>query len=421
MEALQTEIWGWLGYLDRWSVTWQIMFILVIALATPITRRSRPLLDNHQALAIALGPLTLLGTGLLLKFLPIPSEIILRVGSFWILLSLINWIEQTLKIKNPRNQLAILLGVIARPAILISAIIYFIDRLGSLSAIDVISVGKLFNNDLLIGDVFKLAVGFYLILATRQTLAVITAHLMQFIFRFSDRNRKIFQPYLGYLIITIGSIALALYAGFNSSTLLVISGTIGLGLGVALKDPFLNFITGVWLLLEGSIKPGEILMIDNEPCRVKQLNLRAAILWRQRDEAELLIPNHILFSTRAETFTAGENNRRESIVIGAAYHHNPQHIIALLEEIAQTHKRVLHKPMPEAHTTDFADSAITYVLKFSVRTPLEALQVASELRQQIWTAFEENDITIPFPQRQVYPMEWPPKDKTTLRQERPEQ
>ena len=415
MEALQAEIWGWLGYLDRWSVSWQIMFILVIALATPLTRRFTTLLNNHQALAIVLGPLTLLGTGLLLKLLQIPSEIILRVGTFWILLSFINWIELKLKIKDPRNQLAFLLGAIARPAILISAIIYFIARLGSLSAVAVVSVGQLLNNDLLIGKVFQLAVGFYLILATRQLLAAITAYLMQFIFKFSDRNRRILQPLFGYLIITIGSIALALYAGFNSRTFLVISGTIGIGLGVALKDPFLNLATGVWLILEGAIKPGEVLMIDNEPCLVKQQTLRATILSRQRDDAELLIPNQILFSARTEAFTAGENDRRVSIVVGAAYHHDPQHIIALLEEIAQTHKRVLNMPMPEAYTTDFADSSITYVLKFSVRSPLEALPVASELRQQIWSAFEENDITIPFPQRQVYPMEWPPADKKTLR------
>lgn len=105
-------------------------------------------------------------------------------------------------------------------------------------------------------------------------------------------------------------------------------------------------------------------------------------------------------------------------MIGAAYHHDPQHIIPIVEEIAQSHKRVLSKPLPEALTIDFADFSITYQLNFFVRNPLEALQVGSELRQQIWTAFEANDITIPFPQRQVYPMEWPPADKKTLRQER---
>ena len=415
MQALQTEILGWLGYLDRWAVSWQIAFIFVVALTTAYTRRSTALFEHHQTLAILIGPLTLMSTGLLLKLVRIPAEIILRVGMFWILLVLINWIENRLKIKDPKNQISHLLGVIARPAILIAAAMFFIDRLGSLSAISLFRVGRFFNTDLSIGDIFLLITGFYLLLATREIAAAITAYLMQFIFRFSDQSRKILQPLFGYLIVAAGSIALALFAGFDTSTFLVISGTIGIALGFALKEPVLNLVTGIWLVLEGAIKPGEVLMIDHEPCRVTQLTLRATRLKRQRDDAELLIPNQILFSTRAESFTVGDNDRRESIVVGVAYHHDPQHIIGLLEEIAKSHKRVLIKPGPEAFTIDFADSSITYKLKFSVRNPYEALKVGSELRQQIWTAFENNDITIPFPQRQVYPMEWPPKDKKMLR------
>jgi len=415
MEALQAEIWGWLGYLDRWAVSWQIMFILVIALATAFTRRYTPLLNNHQALAIGLGPLTLLGAGLLLKLLQVPSGIILLIGKFWILLGFIHWIELRLKIKDPKNQLAFFLGAIARPAILIAAIIYFIDRLGSISAIGVINVGKFLNNELIINEVFVLGIGLYLVLTTRQIMAAITAHTMQTIFRFDDKKRYTLQPIFGYLFIILGSIVLALFAGFDGRTFLVLSGTIGVVAGFGLQQPFLNLVTGIWLLLDGSIKPGEVLMIDNEPCLVKNISLRAITLRRQRDDAELLIPNQTIFQTKTEVFTAGENDRRESIVVGAAYHHDPQHIIGLLEKIAQSHPRVIKQPMPEAFTIDFADSSITYVLKFSVRSPLEALNVASELRQQIWTAFEENNITIPFPQRQVYPMEWPPKDNKTLR------
>ena len=138
MEALQTEIWGWLGYLDRWAVSWQIMFILVIApcncIHAPFHATSRQSSSPNDR---AWPTHSARHRPPLLKLLQIPSEIILRVGTFWILLSLINWIELKRKNKAPRNQLSFLLGVIARPAILISAIIYFIDRLGSLSAIDV--------------------------------------------------------------------------------------------------------------------------------------------------------------------------------------------------------------------------------------------------------------------------------------------
>ena len=415
MEALQDEILGWLGYLDRWSVSWQIAFILFIAIAIQITPRFIPHFKNNPNLAILFGPLTLLGSGMLLGFAQIPSGIILQVGLFWALISTVNWIESRLKNNAPKSQIASWLSKIVRPAILISAIIYFIERLSSLSSIEIITLGSFSNTNFTIGNTFSLTIGLYLILATSETLAATTSYLTQFILRFDDRTRKLLQPLFRYLIISTGLITLALWAGFNSSTFLVIFGSLSIGLGFGLQQPFSSLVTGIWLMLEGSIKPGEILMIDNEPCRVKQLGLRATSLRRQRDDAELLIPNQTLFQSKAESFTAGENNRRESIVIGAADHHDPQHIIGLLEEIPQFHKRVLRKQMPEAFTVDFAESSITYTLKFSVRNPLEALKVGSELRQQIWTAFEDNNITIPFPQRQVYPMEWPPKDKKTLR------
>ena len=102
-------------------------------------------------------------------------------------------------------------------------------------------------------------------------------------------------------------------------------------------------------------------------------------------------------------------------MVGAAYHHEPSQVIAVLEEVARKHEKVLQYPPPAAFTVDFADSSINYKLLFWVRNPLEAFGVGSDLRQAIWTAFEENGIGIPFPQRQVYPMEWPPSKDQTLR------
>ena len=101
-------------------------------------------------------------------------------------------------------------------------------------------------------------------------------------------------------------------------------------------------------------------------------------------------------------------------MVGAAYHHEPAQVIAVLEDVAQKHEKVLSYPPPQAFTVDFADSSINYKVLFWVRNPLEAFAVGSDLRQQIWTAFEENGIGIPFPQRQVYPMEWPPSKATSL-------
>ena len=104
-----------------------------------------------------------------------------------------------------------------------------------------------------------------------------------------------------------------------------------------------------------------------------------------------------------------------AVVVGAAYHHEPNRVIAVLEEVARQHVKVLQYPPPQAFTVDFADSSINYKLLFWVRNPLEAFAVGSDLRQAIWTAFDKNGIGIPFPQRQVYPMEWPPSKEQTHR------
>ena len=149
-------------------------------------------------------------------------------------------------------------------------------------------------------------------------------------------------------------------------------------------------------------------MINGDPCTVRKLGLRATQLRRGRDGAELLIPNQNFFTQEAESYTAEETSRRDAVVVGAAYHHEPSQVIAVLEEVARQHEKVLEYPLPQAFTVDFADSSINYKLLFWVRNPLEAFAVGSDLRQAIWTAFDKNGIGIPFPQQQVYPMEWPP-------------
>ena len=127
-----------------------------------------------------------------------------------------------------------------------------------------------------------------------------------------------------------------------------------------------------------------------------------------------MVPNQNFFTQEAESYTAGETSRRDAVAVGAAYHHEPSQVIAVLEEVARQHEKVLQYPPPAAFTVDFADSSINYKLLFWVRNPLEAFGAGSDLRQAIWTAFDENGIGSPFTQRQVYPMEWPhPRSKPT--------
>lgn len=106
---------------------------------------------------------------------------------------------------------------------------------------------------------------------------------------------------LRYLVVSLGLVGVAMHLGINSTALIAVAGGLSVGLGFGIKEVFSNFVSGIWLLFEGSVRPGEVLMLDGDPWEVRSLGLRATLLWRDRDNAELLIPNQTFFTTAATT------------------------------------------------------------------------------------------------------------------------
>jgi hypothetical protein len=134
--------------------------------------------------------------------------------------------------------------------------------------------------------------------------------------------------------------------------------------------------------------PGEVLMLDGDPCEVRSLGLRATLLWRDRDNAELLIPNQTFFTE-------------------AAYHHDPAEVIALQEATALEVPRVLPAPGPKALLLNYGDSAIHYALRFWIANPMDNVGICSEVNQAIWQDFRRDGFEIPFPNRCSTPWRGP--------------
>ena len=414
MNNLLFEVSSWTGYIGRAAVSWQLILIACALITDVLIRKKLETKNISLIICQAVGPLALLGISIVLGVASIPTGIAIRFGLIWAAWNLLLWIELKLFQRNPKDQRARWLRLLARPAILVFAVIYFVDRLSSLSSIRLMNVGTLLDSQLALGKLFSSLIGLYLILIASAPIAFLISWILKEGLKISNQSRHAIEISVRYLIISFGLLAVALQAGFNPTALLTISAGLSVGLGFGIKEIFANFISGIWLLFEGSIRPGEILMIKGEPCQVNKLGPRATLLSRQRDDAELLIPNQTFFTQDAESFTAGENYRRDEVVVGAAYHHEPQQVMTLLEQVACQHPRVLQHPAPKAFAIDFAESSINYKLKYSVHNPLEARSVSSDLRQEIWTAFNSHGIGIPFPQRQVYPMEWPPNRESSL-------
>jgi small-conductance mechanosensitive channel len=414
MRDLVREALGWVGYLERSDVLLQVLAFVAAVL---LMRR----LIRHRIVAIGLRRgwrdllLAFCGPGLALLFsllLPVADHahgLLLFLAALWLGWNLLQLLELLLRRWLPEERVHQLLSRLLRPLYLLVATLALINRLDSISDLAVIPVGQLFGTSIELGKVFGSLLVIYLLLLGSGPPAAAMAWLAHRFLGISEGSRKALELILRYTVVGVGILAIAFHVGFNSTALLAVAGGLSVGLGFGVKEVFSNFVSGLWLLFEGSVRPGEVLMIDGDPCEVRKLGLRATLLWRDRDNAELLIPNQVFFTEAATTYTASDRMRRSQVSVGAAYHHDPSAVIALLEATALSVPRVLKQPAPKGLLLSYGDSAINYALRFWIANPMDNVGICSEVNQAIWSAFKQHNIEIPFPQQVEYSMVWPPE------------
>jgi small-conductance mechanosensitive channel len=228
--------------------------------------------------------------------------------------------------------------------------------------------------------------------------------LLQALSGFNQTSRRASELVLRYVLIGLGAVWILNRIGLNTTALAAIAGGLSVGLGISIKDVFANFVSGLWLLFEGSVRPGDVVVVDGDACEVRQLHLRAAVLWRDRDNAELLVPNQIFFTDKTITYTGTDRLRRIEILVGAAYRHRPKDVCQLINETMASCEGVLHQPAPASLVQDYGESAITYSARCWISDPMQSVNTASRVRSAIWDCFEAHGIEIPFPQRVI---QWP--------------
>ena len=414
INEITSEATTWLGYLQRGSVLLQVgLFVAAISSESRVKRKlGSPLIASLTHL-IAPGLLFLSAT--VLTLCGVTAGYLQYLSLLWLIWRCVEPTKQLILSRFPKVPVEEIDKSFFRPILLVLTVFTFFQMLGSRESLSLISIGDVFGVTLTIGKLLTALVIVYLVITMASRPASFAAWLGGGFFGIKPQGQKALEVILRYSVIGAGVMGVAYYVGINGTALVAVAGGLSVGIGFGIKEIISNFISSLWLLFEGSVRPGEILMINGDPCTVRRLGLRATQLRRGRDGAELLIPNQNFFTQEAESYTAEETSRRDAVVVGAAYHHEPKQVMAILEEVARQHTKVMQYPPPVAFTIDFADSSINYKLLFWVKNPLESFGVGSDLRQEIWTAFDKNGIGIPFPQRQVYPMEWPPSKDQSLR------
>ncbi|EDQ06571.1 putative MscS family protein.1 [Sulfitobacter indolifex] len=189
--------------------------------------------------------------------------------------------------------------------------------------------------------------------------------------------------------------------GIDLTGLAVLSGAIGVGLGFGLQKVVSNLVSGVIILLDKSIKPGDVISLGETFGWIQTLGARYASVVT-RDGKEYLIPNEDLITGQVVNWSHSNDFVRLDIYFGTAYADDPHVVRKLAVEAAKSVDRVLSYKAPVCHIVGFGDSSVNYILRFWIKDPTGGLtNIRGNVYLALWDAFKENDISIPFPQREV--------------------
>lgn len=208
-------------------------------------------------------------------------------------------------------------------------------------------------------------------------------------------------------LVKIALVFLALLIGVNAvgidlTALTVFSGAIGVGLGFGLQKIVSNFVSGIILLTERSIKPGDIIEVGGTHGFVTSLGGRYTTL-RARDGKEYLIPNETLITTQVVNWSYTSPLVRLDLIFGVAYGTDLRLARLLAIEAAKETQRVQSSPEPVCHVTEFGDNGINFVLRFWISDPVNGvINVKSEIFLALWDRFVAHGIEVPFPQRDLH-------------------
>ena len=186
------------------------------------------------------------------------------------------------------------------------------------------------------------------------------------------------------------------------SSLTVFSGAIGLGLGFGLQRVLANLVSGVILLIDKSIKPGDVIAIKDTYGWVNTLGGRYVSVIT-RDGVEHLIPNELLITEYVENWTHTDNNVRLKIPLGVHYRSDVRKAMELCVEAARDTRRVLDQPAPTCLLREFAESLIRLEIRIWINDPTNGISnVRSEVMLKVLDKFREHGIEMPYPQRDVH-------------------
>ncbi len=210
------------------------------------------------------------------------------------------------------------------------------------------------------------------------------------------------SKFIKIALITLAFLIVISSLGVDLTALAVFGGALGIGIGFGLQKVMSNLVSGLLLLIDKSIKPGDVITVGGTYGWVESLGARYTAV-RTRDGIEHLIPNEELIAQRVENWSHSDKAVRLGIPVGVSYKADVRLAIRLCVQAANAVERVLATPEPRCFLREFGDNSVNLEIRIWIDDPPQGrANVASEVLLGVWDLFHEHGIEIPFPQRDLH-------------------
>lgn len=263
---------------------------------------------------------------------------------------------------------------------------------------------EFFGYTLFTMDGFTLKIATFIKLFALLFVIVIILKLIRFSIYKSNRfdQPKKFSIYrlTKYVIIIFSLIYGLRVVGFDISVLLAGSAALLVGFGLGMQNLFSDYISGLIILIDSSIKVGDILDIDGLICQVQEINLRTTTVFT-RDDKYIILPNTDLTRKHLINWTLSEITSRFEISVGVDYSSDVDQVIKIMLEVAAKFEQIKKEPQAFVRFKEFGDSSLDFGIFFWSDEIFRIEKIKSDYRIALFKAFNENKISIPFPQRVI--------------------
>jgi len=267
-------------------------------------------------------------------------------------------------------------------------------------------VGKIYNYELYVLENKKVTIAkIFKIIISIAVLLLIHYYFKKLLydkFRTEKDRRYIIQMLVKYGVYLTIILIFLTGIGLDLSKITLLISALSIGIGFGLQKVFSNLVSGLILLLDKSITPGDTIEIGNIYGKVTSMNARFASILT-RDGKEYLIPNENLLTDQVINWTHSNTHVRLKIPVGISYQSDAPKIMQLIEEVAVKVPRVLSEPKPKCRLCEYGDSSVNLEIRVWIGDPENGIDnVITEVLLAVWNLFKEHNIEFPYPQQDVH-------------------